>query len=196
MDGVTKARINLKDGTIELEGSEIFVSKYLDEFKLHVAINVAAQDGAPEVSLEAEVRQRPAHQSSATGKVTNSSPKKQAKKLKPEEFDTLANDSKPSLADFIKQKQPRASASEYIAVVGYYITKLNSQAYFTEGNIEFAYRIAGLGKPPLKMHQSLLDAKSKKFYVEEAAGEDLEGAWNLSRIGEQFVEYELPREDK
>ena len=189
MDGVTKARINLKEGTVELEGSEAFVTKYLDEFKLQVSVGKQAVEVSP-------VAKRTVRVKSADDSKAVTTAKKSVKKLKPEEFDIEGNAKKPSLKDFFEQKSPRAAAAEYIAVVGYYVTKYNGQEYFTEGNVEFAYRILGLGKPPLKMHQSFIDAKNKKFYVEESSVEGVGGAWELQRIGEQFVEHNLPHKTK
>jgi len=112
-----------------------------------------------------------------------------AKQIIVEEFDILKNDTKTSLEDFIKSKNPGNNSSYRILVIGYYITKINCQSHFTDGNIEFAYRALGLNNRPKFLHQIIINLKNNQRWIEKAEGTL---GWELTRIGEIFVDEKLP----
>ena len=115
-----------------------------------------------------------------------------AKSITFEEFDILKNDSKISLEDFFKEKGSDENTLHRIIIIGYYITKINKLNNFTDGHIDFAYRVLSLNNRPKFLHQTIVNIKNKHFWVDKA--DELEG-WKLTRIGEIFVEEKLPVKD-
>ncbi len=191
MDNPTKAVINLREGVIELQGSEAFVTKYLDEFKAkiikeenHTLISRHNQDASSK---------QPVHKKTIQKKQTRAQIKAKTKNIQPEDFDIDASSDKkiPSLKAFIDEKKPDEAAASRIATIGFYITKLKKLQNFSEGNIEFAYLTLDW-KRPLHIRQSCIDAKNKKRFLEE--DNDDPGKWKLSRLGEIFVNEKLPQQ--
>lgn len=186
----TKALINVKEGTVELTGSEEFVSKYLDIFKdmLDTKLFVAKKAKHEPEEDEEEEEDSP--------KETNGKVKKEKKGTKPvkaknitiEKFDLHKDKDNPSLEDFLKEKNPGKTTANVIAVIGYYITILKGADYFSEGNIDYAYRTLSIPKRPNHLRQIIINAKNDKDFFEP--GE--EGKWKLARTGEIFVDEKLP----
>ena len=181
MDIPTKAIINLQERTIQLEGSEEFVCKYLDEFKDKLSVQEWTQP-TPKTPIQ-------------KGKISKEKEKKEKKtrlptKVEIEEFD-IKGDSKtniPSLKEFINEKKPR-SHQERITVVGYYFTNiLKKGEEFSEGNTEFVYNALKFPKSR-NPHQSHTDTKNHKRWIDK--GSDLQH-WKVTRLGEIHVEEEMP----
>lgn len=181
----TKARIDLIAGIIELEGDESFVVKYLDEFKNR--INVAPGSGVSQKAVpgKGEVVTPPRKPSGVSEKKKTTTPLKQIRaeafEVKPQKGETLES--------FFASKGAPTAHSKRIAVIGYYITQNLSEQYFTEGNIEFAYKVLKLNRPKY-VRQACTDAKNQQQYLDNFERADGPSAWVLSRIGEIFVEDE------
>lgn len=107
-----------------------------------------------------------------------------SKSVTVEEFDPL-NKVK-TLAKLFDEKKPGENTGARILLIAYYIIKINKSEYFTEGNIDFAYRVLGLNKRPNFLHQTLLNLVSRKVWLNQIEGK--EGAWSITRIGESFVD--------
>jgi len=188
-----KARINIQEGTVELEGSESFVVKYLDEFKRAITNETSDNPPKPKPTLAQSVTKNPASQAR---KVKSTKPGK-VKSIKAEAFEIKAKGKNLGLKEFFESKGSPASANKRIAVIGYYITKILNAPFFTEGNIEFAYKILKLDKRPMHMRQACTDAKNQQQYLETVERSDDEmSAWSISRVGEIFVEDELSSSTK
>ena len=73
-------------------------------------------------------------------------------------------------------------------MIGYYITEFLGQETFSEGQIEYAYKMLRIDRPGY-LHQIMLNTKNEKDYFEP----NEEGtAWKLTRTGEIFVNDQLP----
>jgi len=94
---VTKAKINLKEGIIELEGSEAFVSKYLEEFRKQIQ----------EVKSPVTVTQMEKVQTHEVKEKPKKKVGKTPQTVAPLSLDLKAKDDKPALRDFFKKKNPR-----------------------------------------------------------------------------------------
>ena len=69
MEGVVKALINLNDGTIQLEGPQDFVEKYLDKY--HPVIEKGAKPASiPEKKVEEDKEERKTQKRTRTAKST------------------------------------------------------------------------------------------------------------------------------
>lgn len=187
----TKANINLKEGTVELSGSEQFVSKYLDIFKDMLAQNSFSSQNelrsekAPTQLIQSEDIKT---EQKKTALKKLSKPAK-AKSIPIEKFDIHKDSSNPSLEDFLKEKSPGKTTANIIAVIGYYITVLKGIETFSEGNIDYAYRTLSIPGRPAHLHQIMINAKNKQDFFEPT---DENGTWKLTRNGEIFVDEKLP----
>ncbi|MFH1840163.1 MAG: hypothetical protein ABH849_03365 [Nanoarchaeota archaeon] len=181
MENSTKAEINLKEGTIKLEGNEEFVCKYLDDFKDKLFDHQSKQEK---------------HSLPITKKITKKvkTRKRIIKKIEVEGFDTKGDSQKevPSLKEFFNEKRPGESNYERILVIGHYVTKILRDSEFSEGNVEFAYKILKLKPRPQDLHQTHIDIKNKKRWIDNGTDSS---HWVISRIGENEIETEMPRGD-
>ena len=193
----TKVRITLGEDSVELEGSEEFVAKHLDEFR---TLLISRANAGPPPKVQARKR-------SAKVKVIRTSPdvgeatqevksrsrtKAKAKKVVAARFDIHGGDGKPSLKDFLDEKRPGRANGACIAVIGYYITEILGEQSFSEGQVEYAYKMLNI-KRPNHLHQIMINTKNEKDYYEQVEGE--ESSWKLTRGGELFVADELPGQD-
>lgn len=182
----TKVKIDLKSGIIELEGSETFVSKYLNELKGQ--LNFIPKNTQAEIKEERSplpASQKKTRVKPADGKIARS------RKIDPEKFDMHGGDGKPSLKSFFEEKAPGGGNGDRIAVIGYYITETLGFEKFTEGQIEYAYRMLNLGRPN-HLHQIMINTKNQKDYFENAP-EGTSSEWILTRGGDIFVSDQLPK---
>lgn len=183
----TKAKINLKEGVIELEGGEDFVRGYLDEFKELLKSPQRNELPQQPLSPKAAVRTKaPAKKSTLGNKATS---KKAAPKVSMERFDIYGNNDIPSLSKFMEEKNPGTANGNIIAVIGYYITDILGNGRFTEGQIEYAYKMLKL-KRPAHLRQIMINEKNKRDLF-EVDGED-STQWGLTRTGEIYVSDVLP----
>ncbi|MCW8965769.1 MAG: hypothetical protein OQK82_03650 [Candidatus Pacearchaeota archaeon] len=180
----TKAKINITEGIIELEGNEEFVSKYLDEFK----------DKIIEKDKKAPIEYTPTknQKNMKSEEVINKNSKiKIPRKIELEPFEITGNQEKsiPSLSAFFDEKQPGNSNAKRIVTLGYYISEYLGKPNFSEGNIEYGFKALNLSKKPAHMHQIIINQKNEKGWFEEG---DSSNSWRLTKLGEIFVEEKLP----
>lgn len=109
MSAVTKAKINLKDGTIELEGSEAFVTKYLEMFTKEMKkFPMETEAGEADTKIKAKTRRR------RVGKTP--------KIVAPIPLDLKEKGDKPALRKLFKEKSPKTHM-ERLTVFAYYLDK-------------------------------------------------------------------------
>jgi hypothetical protein len=186
MSITTRAKVNMFEGIIELEGTEEFVSKYLDEFKS----KLDRKENITATHVKSE-QKRPKSKKKIKENTHSISKKRTPKKIEIEEFD-INSDSKgkaPSLKDFLDDKKATDSPPKTILAVGYYITHFKKASEFSEGNIEFTYKALRLTGRPLHLHQTIINKKNKEVWFEQGSDSN---HWKLSRIGELFVEESMP----
>lgn len=188
---ITRVKMNLSEGSIELEGTEAFVTRYLDEFKVLIG------DGRvkPADSEKTVTKRAIASKQTTTSKrienpdKTERKPKKGAPKVTAERFDVHGGNDVPSLKDFFEEKKPGRANGDQIAVIGYYITELLGNKTFSEGQIEYAYKMLKLNRPG-HLHQVMINNKNEKDYYEQT--DENAANWSLTRTGEIYVNDQLP----
>jgi len=186
MTSVFKAKIVVGSNSIELEGSEEFISKYLDSFRGIIETTETSREPAKKVIKKVSNKNNKARESNTSDKKT----KKKVKRIDIEEFD-LHKD--PTLENFLKEKLPSGdSARIRIPIIAYYIQFVSKLPHFTEGNIEYAYRTLGLKPRPTFLRQTITNLKNEKSFFQE--NEDNAG-WTLTRPGEIYVDEKLPSKD-
>jgi hypothetical protein len=203
-----KALINFKEGTVELLGSEEFISQYLDKFKDSLTniskgtSSARANEVAIEVSNTPEPPQRakliqtivpPVKQTdkiAAKKEITARKPRKE--KSEDDGQFTIQKDSNiPSLLDFLYSKDALNTTSRFLTATAYYITKLRGADYFTLGNIEYAYSVLSIKDRPKYISTAFQHLKTKGGYINLIG----KGKWVLTKDGEAFVDY-LPKVKK
>ncbi|PSR52977.1 hypothetical protein AHMF7605_05270 [Adhaeribacter arboris] len=114
-----------------------------------------------------------------------------ANSIVPNEFDVYKNEYKEALEAFFRRKNPGNGNPNRIITIAYYITKINHQEYFTEGNIDYAYRILNLNNKPAHLKQIIINLKNERLWFQKIIDNTTTG-WKLTRQGEIYVEEKLP----
>jgi hypothetical protein len=181
--GDTRIKINLREGTFELEGSESFVEKHWSEFK-----SLLNNPLLPSPShSQASTNQSPETAKKAV--VESKSKKSKSFQLIP--LDLKGGKDRPSLIEFSKEKSP-ANAQEYATLFAYYLKHYLRIEDMEPGHALYCFTEIKVRKP-LHIDQLFWDTASRKGSLE--AG----GKSNSTKItigGENLIEHELPRKKK
>ena len=142
----TKIRITLGEDSFELEGSEEFVTKHLAEFRNLLTTRTGQHGGAKTRKQKRQTTQKPSNnEMSESGQESKlkSRSKAKTKKVIAARFDIHGGGENPSLKDFFAEKKPGKANGPLIAVIGYYITEVLGDQSFSEGQVEYAYKMLG-----------------------------------------------------
>ena len=179
MNEITKAKLSLNGSFIELEGSEDFVQKNLNEFKEKIFRGSVALPSPTPVNSNTKPPQK-----KAPAKVFVKNPEPVPFNAKED-----ASKSKPSLRKFIKDKNPQSN-KEMLASIALYLKKYIGLQEFNEGHVSYAYLDLKI-KRPAAFHQLFIDTKNQYRWI--IPGDNGPDTWKLYQIGEDFVEGDLPR---
>lgn len=176
---ITKVKINVKEGTIELEGNEQFVSKYLEEFKANITSKSTNSSNVP------------APEYSNDSKKVSNKPKSARKGISLSPIPIDLKSSKPNLRDFYKSKNPSTN-QEKITLFVYYINKNLEITNVLPGHIVSCYKEVG-DRLPLNIPQMFKDITHLKSWI-EPSGEA--GSVKTTISGDNLIEHDLPRTKK
>jgi hypothetical protein len=150
---VTKLRIDIPHGLVEVEGEELFVRDVYKDFKDRLAKTVSAP--APHVKLKAPTGGTPASKPpKSKGKGSRNDYNGKLDKT----LDLSAADGKPSLKDFMRGIEARSLTKKNAAFVHY----LKEHAGVAKVNVDHIYTCHNeVGKLPGALRQSLRDASGE-----------------------------------
>ncbi|WP_041363790.1 hypothetical protein [Methylomonas methanica] len=89
----------------------------------------------------------------------------------------------------MEEKKPGKGNGNIIAVIGHYITEKLGEEHFSEGQVEYAYKMLNI-KRPNHLRQIMINEKNKRDLFEPNAEDATK--WQLTRAGEIFVSDQLP----
>ena len=176
---LTKAKINLKDGTVELEGSEAFVSKYLDVFKQEMNVT---RNPTNETVKDVEEKEKPEIEKSKKKTV------KSTQTVVPIPLDLKSGENKISLRDFYKQKKPD-NQSESVIVFAYYLKEYLKLNKMEAGHVASCCKEVGI-KVPTNITQMFYDIHRHNGWLNLGDGRKFA---EINTSGENFVIHDLPR---
>jgi hypothetical protein len=119
---------------------------------------------------------------------------KKTLKVEIEKFDTDKTEDTPSLNEFFSQRIPsKPRQKDRVVLIAYYIQHIKKLPSFSEGNIDYGYKILGITDRPANIYQMLIDNKNAFGWFEKAS--DGKG-WTLMRPGEIYAEKFPVQQDK
>jgi hypothetical protein len=202
-----KFKIDVKQGVVELEGSETFVDKHLDKFEeiftsaikqtmTQGIIHSITDDNVPALQQNSEPKSNVSKlelakaNSNSNSNSNNKHATKQSPNLPPIPVDLKANVKKVGLREFYTEKNP-SNHYENTVVFVYYLTKINKQTEVKYGEILSCYEEVGEKKPSITdiikntiRYKGWLEPGSSKFIT------------RLTISGENFVKFDLPQQKK
>ena len=177
---VAKAKIDIKAGVIELEGTESFVAKYLDDFRKLVGST------AQKIPISAEPinteRQKPEQSTEKQKKEKKETTKKKIKRRYQRTFDYSQSDNRQSLNSFYTEKDPK-NYGEGIAVIGYYLLQYHKAKTFNIKNLKNAFSAIEISAPK-HIGQVMYNNRELGLYEKT----DKRTFWKLTDTGIAFVE--------
>ncbi len=188
---MTKLRIDLFSGTLEVDGEEGFVRSVYDDFKdqlLKVRGGTAAQTGlnVPATTSEtAAPEETPSVKPPKPVRVGSRSRGAAGLALS-KDLDLSATANDLDLGDFYAAKSPQ-SAMERNAVFVYYLQRIAGISRITINHVYTCYKYVNV-KYPNALKQSLADTSSRKNWLNTSSFDDIQ----LSAAGENYVEHDLP----
>lgn len=179
---MAKIRIVISNSEFEFEGEEEFIEKMLGKFEEQLQ----KQSFEPNVCAD-QLSKEATKVDKKSSKITKSKRKESYSIIK--DLNLLPTNEK-SLKDFYTEKDP-TTGMEKTATFVYYLKTMLKTTNVGLDHIYTCYK--AVGEPvPGALKQNIADTSSRKGYIDTANFEDIQ----LSTIGENFVEHELPRPKK
>ncbi|MCV0392810.1 MAG: hypothetical protein K5790_05880 [Nitrosopumilus sp.] len=179
--GDAKIKVNLKEGTVELEGSEEFVKSYWEKISNSLKNMPVVHSTEPLPTIKPK---------------QNSSPKKKSKQKQKKinlsliPLDLKEKDNRPSFSKFFEEKCPKSN-QEIVTVIAYYLKHYLNIPVLKYGHALFCYN--EIKKPkPLNIVQLFRDTVFYKKWL--TTGKEV-GTVELSIAGENLVEHDLPAKE-
>jgi hypothetical protein len=201
----TKFKIDVKQGVVELEGSENFVDKHLDKFEeiFKSAIKQTMAQGIIHSLTDDNVLTLQQQNSEKKLDISkhelvkannnnnnNKHATKQSPSLPPIPVDLKANVNKVGLREFYAEKKP-ANHYEKTVVFVYYLTKINKETEVKYGEILSCYEEVDEKKPSIT--DIIKNSIRYKGWLEQGSGKFIT---RLTISGENFVKFDLPQQKK
>lgn len=182
--GDAKIKVNLKEGTVELEGSEEFVKSYWEKISnsLKNMPVVHSTESLPPVNST------PNPPKNKKSKKSGQTPKKIDLSLIP--LDLKEKDNRPAFSKFFEEKQPKSN-QEIVTIIAYYLKTYLDIPVMKYGHALFCYNEAKKPKPR-NIVQLFRDTVFYKKWLE--TGKE-SGTVELSIAGENLVEHDLPSKE-
>lgn len=179
--GDTKIKINIKEGTFEIEGSESFVTEYWDKLKTSLE---SLPPIMPTITTELKTLKSKS-QTKKSSKRTPSNVKKESMSLIP--LDLKGGADVPSFKQFFQEKSPK-SHRKIVTLMAYYLKKYLDIENMKYGHALFCYGETGKAKPTaitslfadVIHHHKWLESGSEPYSAK------------LTIAGENLIEHDLP----
>ncbi len=192
-----KFKINVKEGSVELEGNEQFENKHLEKFEeiFKFAIQEAVKfnpegdiprlDDKTEIGFSSQIVSENTVPTSRSGQGRRHI-QKSPNLIVPLPVDLKSNDEKIGLREFYKEKKP-SNHYEKVVVFVYYLMKFNLRKEVKFGEILSSYEEVNEKKPSIVdivknsiRYKGWLEPGPEKFST------------RLTISGENFVKFDLP----
>lgn len=202
---MTKLKIDIYSGTIEVEGEVDFVRSVYDDFKDRLlAIRTDqpkyADTAAPDDTGSVATKQKPAASIVVRSDDVDSPvelpvrtaalparKRKNSTLALMKDLDLSEDGNDLGLADFYAAKAPWTAMESNVVFV-YYLQQIMGLTGIGINHIYTCYKFVNV-KYPNALKQSLADTSSRKNWLDTSSFEDIK----LSAAGENYVEHELPR---
>jgi hypothetical protein len=183
-----KLKIDIKQGVLEVDGSEEFVTKIYNDYKDRLSAIAPSQNtshsgngsrsSAPEI-LATENKKRSPVSRNKTG----------APPTIVKELDLAPRNGQPGLKDFAAPYNP-GSAKEWNLLFLYYMVKNERANPVSQDHIYSCYKAMGV-RPPEAFSQSMFDTASKKGWIDSKSLSDIK----LTIAGENFMDHDFPKKE-
>ncbi len=177
---ITKAKINLKEGIIELEGSEDFVMKILDRYEKNFI-------SEPVKVIQPKKR----HLAEEPPRIKREAVVKKTSSMAPIPINLKGDENRPSLKELHKEKSPQTH-QEAVTLFVYYISKYLDIPNFQVGQISSCYDEVG-AKKPKQIEKIFQEIQLFSGWLE--SGEEAHTI-KITISGENMVEHFLPKPKK
>ena len=184
---MTRLSINIKDGTLEVEGEESFVKEVYSDFKEQVALArlgitvTPPQNDDPKLIDQGDDKAKP----KATKKPATKRARVSFSIVK--DLDLSSKSNSQSLRDFYASKNP-TSAMEKNTVFVYFLQQIAKVSPITLDHIYSCYTDVN-SKYPNALRQSVADTAFHRGWLDTSSFADIK----LATPGENYVEHDLPK---
>lgn len=185
-----KLKIDLTQGILEVEGSEVFVREIYRDFK--VQFGGAAPEEEKKPTRRRSRRTKKSTKSAKSSKATETP--EPVPQIKPSPYtyltdlDLSGNAKRPSLVEFMDTKLPLTNEERNLVFVYYLEYTLQAQT-ITLDHVYTCYREANI-RTPYNMEQSLQQmTAAKDNWIERAD----DGSYSVTPAGKRYVEERLPQ---
>lgn len=189
---MTKLRVDLKNGFLEVEGEESFVKEIYGDYKDVLSLILSRQNVEPVSQLpapaETQDEVRPPEKTKSVSKRRASSKQKESHKI----VGTLNLEpsGKESFRSFAATKELGSNMVVNLVAV-YYLQNILGITGITPDHVYTCYKNIG-HKVPTALIQSLRDTASLKSWIDTASTDNI----TLLTAGENAVEHDLVRKEK
>lgn len=181
---MTKLKLDLTSGILEVEGEEEFVKVIYNDFKDQLANQrlVSEEEQSPKADTSSTIPTKSLKKAKRVAKASSSAESYTLLK----DIDFTKSEKGLSLREFYKQKSPESFAEKNLVFV-YYLKSFLKIPKVTLNHIFTSYDEVGSRKPSA-FKQSIADTSSKKGWLTTSSFEDI----SVPIKGENFVNHDLP----